>query len=62
MSRCLHIKNDDIEIEKVGGIVRVDVKDLGEYEQVEDAINFEYEDGKVCFDTALIISKIVEVL
>lgn len=62
MTRHIHIKNEDIEIEKVGDIVRVDIKDFGVYEQVGDVYEFTYTDDEKDSNIADVISKILEVL
>ena len=63
MTRHVHIKNEDIEIEKVDDIVRVDIKDFGVYEQVGDVCEFTHEvDCSKDSNIAYVISKILEVL
>lgn len=63
MDKHLHIKTDDVEIEKVDDIARVHIKDFGFYEQVgKDVTHFEYGDGERDTNVAYIISKIVEAL
>lgn len=62
MTRHIHIKSDDIEIEKVGDIVRVDIKDFGVYEQYGDVNKFTYQDDEKDSNIAYVISKILEVL
>ena len=63
MDKHLHIKTDDVEIEKVEEIVRVYIKDFGLYEQVgKDITHFEYEGGGSDTNVAYAISKIVETL
>lgn len=63
MDKHLQIKTDDVEIEKVGDIARVYIKDFGFYEQVgSDYTNFRYKDGKIDTDIAYVINKIVETL
>lgn len=63
MDKHLHIKTDDVDIEKVGYITRVHIKDFGLYEQVgKDITHFEYEGGERDTNVAYVISKIVETL
>lgn len=63
MTRHVRIKSEDIEIEKVGDIVRVDIKDFGVYEQVGDVYEFTHEvDCSKDSNIAYVISKILEVL
>lgn len=62
MSRRLLITADDIEIEKIGDVARVSIKHFGDYQQVGEVINFEYEDEEKDSNIAYVISKILEVL
>lgn len=62
MTRHVRIKSEDIEIEKVGDIVRVDIKDFGVYEQCGNVNQFIYQDDEKDSNIAYVISKILEVL
>lgn len=62
MKKHLHIKTDNVEIEKVGKVSRVYIKDFGLYEQVNDVAHFEYEDAEVDSNVMYAIKKIVEAL
>jgi len=62
MTRHIRIKSEDIEIEKVDDIVRVDIKDFGVYEQCGNVNKFTYTDDGKDSNIAYVINKILEVL
>lgn len=63
MKKHLHIRTDDVEIEKVGDATRVIIRGIGTYDRFGDDYQFVPEHGVVYSETAaLVIKKIVEAL